>query len=154
MPQVSASRGLDVRADGGYSSEMSCSDQKLLFGPPHQPLDEASMEALRSDLSVCPDVAFSHLVDVQIGTAEAQPSLSLFVWLVPAAVRSLRKSLNLVSEVVAGAISQDRCVDVLILNSAPELLADVERAGCLLVERDADERTRALAAMAGSRGPG
>ena len=44
-------------------------------------------------------------------------------------------------------------LDVLVLNSAPELLAAVEEARCLLVERDPDERRRAReAAAAGSRG--
>jgi len=95
-------------------------------------------------------VAFAHLVDVQVEGVGEQPQLSLFVWLQPDSLRSLRNSLNLVSEAVAGAIPRDRCVDVLILNSAPELLMDVERAGCLFVERDAEQRR--LASEAAQQG--
>lgn len=128
---------------------MSHPDQRLYFSPPHKPLDRETTKNLDSSLSACPDVAFAHLVDVRVEGVEDPPSLSLFVWLVPAAVRSLRGSLNLLTEIVAGAIPRDRCVDVLILNSAPELLAEVERAGCLFVERDFVERKRALEVAAG-----
>ena len=128
---------------------MSHSNRRLFFSPPRQPLDEESTENLKTSLFACPDVAFAHLVDVLVEGGDAPPSLSLFVWLVPAAVRSLRGSLNLLSETVAGAIPRDRCLDVLILNSAPELLEDVERAGCLFVERDSGERRRALEVVAG-----
>lgn len=131
---------------------MSDSDNSLQFSAPIEPLDGESTEKLRSALTACPDVAFAHLVDVQVHGIEDQPSLSLFVWLVPAAVRSLRSSLNLVSETVAGAIPRDRWVDVLILNSAPELLEMVEGAGCLFVERDPGERNRALEAVAREAG--
>jgi hypothetical protein len=62
-------------------------------------------------------------------------------------MKSLRAALNLVSESVAKALPRDRFLDVVILNSAPELLPDVERAGCLFVEPDPDERQRALAAI-------
>jgi hypothetical protein len=75
-------------------------------------------------------------------------SPALFVWLQPAAMRSLRMSLNLVSEIVADVLPEAVHLDVLILNSAPELLDRVESAGCLLVERDPDERRRALEAAA------
>jgi hypothetical protein len=57
-------------------------------------------------------------------------------------------ALNLVSEVVAKALPEDRFIDVAILNSAPELLQDVERADSLFVVRDLEERRRALAAAA------
>ena len=77
---------------------------------------------------------------------QATAQLSLFVWLVPEAVGSLRAALNLVSEAVARALPEDVFLDVLILNSVPELLVAVEHAGCLLVERDSDERRRARAA--------
>jgi len=129
---------------------MSHPNQSLYFSPPHKPLDRESTENLDSSLSACSDVAFAHLVDVRVEGVEGPPSLSLFVWLVPAAMRSLRGSLNLLTEIVAGAIPRDRCVDVLILNSAPELLAEVERAGCLFVERDFGERMRALEVAAGA----
>ena len=64
-----------------------------------------------------------------------------------AAVRSLRAALNLVSDIVAKTLPRDRFVDIVILNSAPELLPEVERAGCLFVEPDPEERRRALAAV-------
>jgi hypothetical protein len=89
-------------------------------------------------------------VDVEVEGVEGGPNMSLFVWLVAEGVGSLRGSLNLVSEVVAGAIPRDRFVDVLILNSASELLEDVESAGCLFVERDPEERMRAIAAARGN----
>jgi len=126
---------------------MTHPDTRFFLSPPQAPLDDESKENLRSSLLACPDVAFAHLVDVRVEGVEAPPSLSLFVWLVPAAVRSVRGSLNLLSETVAGAIPRDRFVDVLILNSAPELLSDVESAGCLFVERDPVERRHALAAV-------
>jgi len=129
---------------------VSASDRSIRYSRPGRPLDDESTGLLRSALSACPDVAFAHLVDVQVEGVGEQPQLSLFVWLEPDSLRSLRNSLNLVSEAVAGAIPRDRCVDVLILNSAPELLVDVERAGCLFVERDAEQRR--LASEAAQQG--
>jgi hypothetical protein len=101
---------------------------------------------LRGELEACPDIAFAHLCRVTVPRHGGGAQPSLFVWLVPPAVGSLRAALNLVSEAVARSLPEDRFVDVLILNSAPELLAQVEEAGGLLVERDAGERQRALAA--------
>ena len=118
----------------------------LRIGPPQNPLEEEILGKLRDGLGACPDVAFAHLVQAQVGGRQERPELVLFAWLVPAAMRSLRSALNLVSEVVAGALPEDRFVDVVILNSAPELLLDVESADCLLVERDTEERRRALIA--------
>ncbi len=115
--------------------------------PPGRPLDDEATRSLHAALSLCPDLAFAHLVDCEVDGIAGEPNLSLFVWLTPEGMKSLRGSLNLVSEVVAGAIPRDRCVDVLILNSAPELLADVENAGCLFVERDPAERGLAIAAV-------
>ncbi len=136
-------RRLDLVGLYGYISLVTAPDRSIRFSPPDRPLDDESAESLRRALSVCPDVAFAHLVDVRVEGLQEQPQLSLFVWLEPASLRSLRGSLNLVCETVAGAIPGDRCVDVLILNSAPELLAEVEEAGCLFVERDAEQRKRA-----------
>ena len=121
--------------------------QTIRVTKPNRPLDPQTTEALRRAVDQCPDVAFAHLVDVQVVEMQQRPELALFVWLLPEAVGSLRAALNLVSEAVAGALPEDRFVDVLILNSAPELLEDVERANCLLVERDAGERERAAEAM-------
>ncbi len=123
------------------------SDQKLRITSPGQPLGDEVEERLRQGLEVCPDVAFAHLVDVDVPEQGEGPGMVLFVWLVPAAMRSMRAALNLISETVAKALPKDRFVDVVILNSAPELLPDIERAGSLLVESHPDERQRALAAV-------
>ncbi len=125
---------------------VSGGEHPIRIRPPGRPLDEETVRSLQAALSICPDVAFAHLVDIEVEGVSGERNLSLFVWLMPESVKSLRGSLNLVSEVVAGAIPRDRFVDILILNSAPELLADVERAGCLFVERDPEERRRAIAA--------
>jgi hypothetical protein len=98
---------------------------------------------LRTEIEACPDVAFAHLCQVTVAGTQPEPQASLFVWLLPEAVGSLRAALNLVSEAVARALPEDRFLDVLILNSAPELLAQVEEADCLFVERDPAERLRA-----------
>jgi hypothetical protein len=125
---------------------MNQSDPAIRVDPPSSPLDEQTTQRLCSALEACPDVAFAYLVDVRVEGVQDHPSLSLFVWLMPEAVGSLRHSLNLVSETVASVIPRERFIDVLILNSAPELLEDIDRADCLLVERDPGERTRALEA--------
>lgn len=125
---------------------VSSGEHPIRIRPPGRPLDEEVTRSLQAALSVCPDVAFAHLVDVEVEDVPGGRNLSLFVWLTPEGVRSFRGSLNLVSEVVAGAIPPDRFVDVLVLNSVPELLADVEGAGCLFVEPDREERRRAIAA--------
>jgi len=105
------------------------------------------LRKLRDGLERCADLAFAHLVDVDVPETGDEPGLVLFVWLDPAAMRSLRPALNLVSETVAKALPEDRFLDVVILNSAPELLPDVERAGCLFVEPLPKERRRALEAV-------
>ncbi len=127
---------------------MTDSDRSIIVRPPSRPLDHDVTAALCSGLERCPDVAFAHLVDLEVPGAPEGPSPTLFVWLQPAAMRSLRMSLNLVSEIVADVLPEAVHLDVLILNSAPELLDRVESAGCLLVERDPDERRRALEAAA------
>ena len=121
-------------------------DQIRLSRPSH-PLDDGVLDELRQGLERCTDVAFAHLVDVDVLERDDGPSPALFVWLVPAAMKSLRPALNLVSEIVADALPADRFLDVLILNSVPEMLPDLERVGCLFVETDPDERRRALAAV-------
>jgi hypothetical protein len=126
---------------------MAASEEHLHITPPARPLDDEVAAKLREGLAACPDLAFAHLVDVDVPQPGEGPGMVLFVWLVPAAMRSLRAALNLVSETVAKALPRDRFLDVVILNSAPELLADVERAGCLFVETNPEERQRALAAV-------
>ncbi len=109
-----------------------------------QPLARNVLDSLRSNLETCPDLAFAHLTEV---VAADQPRTRvLFVWLRPEALGSLRSALDLVAGGVARSLPDGEFVDVVILNSAPELLLDVEAAGCLLVETDAAERERAVAA--------
>jgi hypothetical protein len=117
----------------------------LVEGPPEGFGAEIG-ERLSAEIGSCPDVAFAHLARVTVVGDSSGPQPSLFVWLVPSAMGSLRSSLNLVSEAVARALPDDLYLDVLILNSAPELLSDVEGAGRLVAERDPDERRRALTA--------
>jgi hypothetical protein len=126
---------------------MAGPNEHLRITPPAHPLDDEVNDRLREGLESCPDVAFAHLVDVEVLEREEGPGAVLFVWLVPAAMRSLRAALNLVSDTVAKALPKDLFLDVVILNSAPELLLDVERVGCLFVEPHPDERRRARAAM-------
>lgn len=122
------------------------SPDELVVSPPEQPLDPVVKERLAEELARCPDLAFAHLVQVLVPARQERPELALFVWLRPSALRSLRFALNLVSEAVAHVLPEGDFLDVLVLNSAPELLAEVERARSLLVENDPDERARALSA--------
>ena len=120
----------------------------LHISRPERPLDPQVQARLAEELARCPDLAFAHLVQVLVPTRQERPELALFVWLRPSALRSLRFALNLVSEAVARVLPEGDFLDVLVLNSAPELLDQVERARSLLVENDPDERARALAAAA------
>ena len=126
---------------------MTASENRLRITPPGTPLAEEAESALRDGLNTCPDLAFAHLVDVEVAESGEGPGMVLFAWLVPSAMRSMRAALNLLSDTVAGTLPRDRFVDIVILNSAPELLPEVERVGCLFVEPDADERRRALEAV-------
>jgi hypothetical protein len=128
---------------------MTSSDGHLRITPPGTPLAEEAETALRNGLNGCPDLAFAHLVDVEVAESGEGPGMVLFAWLMPAAMRSMRAALNLLSDTVAKALPRDRFVDIVILNSAPELLPEVERAGCLFAEPDPDERRRALSAIPG-----
>lgn len=120
--------------------------EEIRLSPPANPFDEEILSKLRGRLEKCPDLAFAHLVDVEVPNSGVGPGPTLFVWLVPAAMKSLRAALNLVSEAVADALPGDRFLDVVILNSAPELLPEIEGVGCLFVEMDSFERQRALEA--------
>jgi hypothetical protein len=120
--------------------------EEIRLSPPADPFDDDVLSKLRDRLEKCADVAFAHLVDVAVPNRGVDPGPTLFVWLVPAAMKSLRAALNLVSEAVADALPGDRFLDVVILNSAPELLPEIERIGCLFVEMDSSERQRALEA--------
>jgi hypothetical protein len=120
---------------------------------PREEFEARVLDDLRQRLTANPDVAFVHLVDVEVEGVAEPPCPTLFVWLVPQAVGSLRLALNVLTEAVAAVIPNDRFLDVLILNSAPELLLEVERTGCLLIERDPEERRRAVDAASLSGGP-
>jgi hypothetical protein len=132
---------------------MTQPEETVLFSKPRHPFDDQIVKKLRAGIEDCPDVAFAHLAEAEVVGHQDRPGQVLFVWLVAAAMGSLRGALNLVSETVADALPEDRFLDVVILNSAPEFLEDLERADCLFVVRDAEERTRALAAAA-DRGVG
>ncbi len=131
--------GYDRRVAGDPGS--TGGDVRILR--PQQSLGAPVEERLRSDLELCPDVAFAHLADVIVPGGSGAPEPTLFVWLRPEGLRSVRSALNLVSEAVARSLPDDRYLDVVILNSAPELLEDIESRGVLVVERDAAERRRA-----------
>jgi len=121
-------------------------EERVLFSRPRQPFDDGVVKKLRAGIENCPDVAFAYLADAEVVGRQDRPGQVIFVWLVAAAMGSLRGALNLVSETVADALPEDRYLDVVILNSTPELLEDLERADCLFVVRDAEERRQALAA--------
>ncbi len=138
--------------DGGGSGRLryhrfvNGEEPELHLARPTNGLDDDVMESLRERLAMCSDLAFAHLVEAQVLGQQEKPELVLFAWLVADAVGSVRSALNLISEAVARTLPEGRFVDVVILNSAPELLLDVERVGCLLVERDPRERRAALEA--------
>lgn len=111
-------------------------------------LDPEVERKLIAELGRCPDLAFAHLPQVFVPGRQERADLVLFAWLEPEALGSLRFALNLVTEAVSRALPSDEFLDVVVLNSAPELLEPIERAGCLLVERNPEERARALAAAA------
>lgn len=117
----------------------------IIIVRPREALEARVEGRLREGLEKCPDVAFAYLAEVHV-SGRPDSSRVLFTWLAPRALRSLRSALNLVCETVARVLPSDEFLDVVILNSAPELLDAVERAGVLFVEVDSDERSRALAA--------
>jgi hypothetical protein len=122
-------------------------DEEMRLSRPDEPFGQADMEKLQTSLGSCPDLAFAYLAEVEVPESGHGPGLVLFAWLHPAALGSLRAALNLVSETVAGAIPRERYLDVVILNSAPDLLPELEQEDCLLVEVIAEERRRALEAV-------
>lgn len=146
MPWSKTSTGESSRGRLRYHRLVNVEEHELHLGRPTKKLDDEVMKNLREGLTACPDLAFAHLVEAQVRGRQERPELVLFAWLVSEAVGSVRSALNLISEAVARALPEDRFVDVVILNSAPELLLDVERVGCLLVERDPEERREALRA--------
>ncbi len=121
---------------------------QIVIEPRQHDLDPEVEQRLISELGRCPDLAFAHLPQVLVSGRQDRPELVLFAWLEAESLRSLRFALNLVTEAVSRALPPDDFLDVVVLNSAPELLEPVERANCLLVERNPEERSRALAAAA------
>jgi len=138
--------GVGVRYDHDMAHETS-TESEIVIDPAEDDLPNEIEGRLRAELEACPDIAFAHLCRVSVPDHQPTPQLSLFVWLVPEAVGSLRAALNLVCEAVARALPDDLFVDVLILNSAPDLLGQVEERCRVFVVRDAGERTRATRAM-------
>ncbi len=116
------------------------------IGKPRKPWPKERTERLVRELAGCADVAFAHLPEVLVPARQTRPNRVLFVWVVPEAMGALRATLNTICDAVARAIPRSEFVDVVILNSAPELLLPVEEAGCLLLENDPEERRMALEA--------
>jgi hypothetical protein len=132
-------------ARSGYNPVVAESEHGLVIEAPPGDLDRKVLDALSDGLKGCPDLAFAYLARVIVTGMDAPPpSTVLFAWLNPSVLRSLTSALNLVSEVVARALPQGDFLDVVILNSAPELLESVNAAGNLLVVRDREEHGRAL----------
>jgi len=124
----------------------------LTIGRPAREWPTDRMDALRREVGACQDVAFAHLPEVIVEGHGHKGNRVLFVWLVPEAMPALRAALNTICDAVARALPRSEFIDVVILNSAPELLLPVEEAGCLLVENDANERDRALDAARSASG--
>lgn len=137
---------VDILSIRRYDPWMNEREPEIRIIRPTLPFDREILDKLGEEIGGCPDVAFAHLCEVEVVERGEGPGPVLFVWLVSRAVRSLKPALNLVSEAVARALPEDRFVDVVILNSVPELLQSVEAVGCLLVERDPEERRIAVAA--------
>ena len=139
--------GRHFRYDRGVPTDDRPEAHEVVISPARWRNDRRLLEALREGLEACPDVAFAHLAEAQVPSVQSQSEPALFVWVTPPALRSLRSALNLVSEAVARALPEDRYVDIVILNSAPELLDRVEAVATLVAERDPEERSRALSAL-------
>jgi hypothetical protein len=120
--------------------------EPLEISPRGDQLAPEVVQRLSDELGRCPDLAFAHLPLVRVPDRQERPEPVLFVWLEAGALRSLRSALNLVAEAVARALPDGVFLDVVVLNSAPELLGDVESAGNLLIEKNPGERARAVQA--------
>ena len=125
---------------------MADQQPSVRISAPREAFEEEVIQKLRAHLDACADLAFAYLAEVEVPETGEMPGLVLFVWLRAAAMRSMRSALNLVSDAVAKALPGDRFLDVVILNSAPELLSDLERANCLFLEAAPEERSLALSA--------
>ena len=108
-----------------------------------QHLDLEHREKLINNLVSFKDLAFAHLNHVRMEKGD-EGNLVLFLWLKRGGLRWMRASLNHASELVARSIPRGTFIDVVILNSAPELLADIESAGGLLIEKDRNEHEKVL----------
>ncbi len=126
-------------------------EPEIHIARPRKPWPEERTERLVQELAACRDVAFAHLPEVFVPARQAAPNRVLFVWLVPEAMGAMRAALNTICDAVARVIPSSEFVDVVILNSAPELLLPVEDAGCLLLERNPKERRKALDAAFAQR---
>jgi hypothetical protein len=127
--------------------EQSRQDQEVQITGLREPLDDRVLQRLQEELRSCSQVAFAHLTEVRVPAQDSSSARTVFVWLRAEAMRSMRAALNLVSGAVARALPSETFLDVVILNSAPELLEQIEAAGLLLVENDVEERQTALRAL-------
>lgn len=109
------------------------------------PLAAETQNRMIAALERCPDLAFAYLADVEV-EGQGPATRTLFAWLEAPALGSVRRALDLVARAVAESIDRDQFVDVVILNSAPELLAPVARSGLCLTAPNPDEWRRSLQA--------
>ena len=54
-------------------------DQRIVISRPARPLDDEVERKLRAGLEGCPDLAFAHLVDVDVPDRGEGPAMALFV---------------------------------------------------------------------------
>ncbi len=111
---------------------------------PKEGLSGDVFDALKRGLGACPDVSFAYLPQVEVPEAAGEANLVLFVWLRAEAMGSMRSALDLISQIVAGALATGDFIDVAILNSVPELLVAIDDADCLVIDNEPEERQRVL----------
>jgi hypothetical protein len=131
---------------GYHAPIMDYDFEELHISDPGRVMKQEVEERLRQNLAQCRDLAFAYLAKVLVPGRQSEPNLVLFAWLRPASLRSVRQALNLISEAVARALPKAEFLDVVILNSAPDLLAKLATAGRLVNDSDPDELARALEA--------
>ena len=138
---------VDNQPNRHYDPLMADYEHEINISKPRAPFDPEILEKLGAGIGSCPDVAFAYLCDVEVVDRSEGPGPVLFVWLLSGAVRSLKPALNLVSEVVAKALPEDRFVDVVILNSVPELLVPFE-----VTKHNSTKEASVLLSSRGARG--
>jgi len=146
----SSTYGGEIIREEGYDTAMERFPEdpasELHFGPPTPSLDPTVLDKLTRGLATCQDVAFVYLANVLVPSQQEAASQVLFVWLTRNALGSVRFALARVSQVVATCLPEGEFVDVVILNTDPELLEQVAAVGVVVVENSAEEHTQALTA--------